>query len=409
MVKTGILKNGIRIIAKKLDGVKSISIGVFVGVGSAFETEKENGISHFIEHVNFKGTKKRSAFDVVRDPESLGIILNAATSKEYTYYYTKSLSEHTEKALEILSDIFIDSIYPEEELEREKGVIKEEINMYEDTPDDVCATELSRAMFGGGAGYGKKILGSKRNIERFTRQDVFNYKQKYYTTDNVVLSFAGELNFEKIIELCDKYFGAMPKTKRRKAPKHVTTNLCREIIRKKKIEQEHVALGFTAPAKEDELFDEYQVIANVLGGSMSSRLFQTIREKMGLCYTIESYLQCYKDCGSLSVYAGVREGCLDKTIEAIFNELKKFKKEGITEEEFSCVKEQIKSSIVFSEESTSAQMTVYGRKFLFENAVYDPSERLSRFDRMSLDKINGTVFNVLDIENYAVSKVVKTR
>ena len=409
MVKTFLLDNGIRIITKKLDGAKSISIGVFVGVGSAFETDKENGISHFIEHVNFKGTKKRTAFDVVRDPESLGIILNAATSKEYTYYYTKSMSEHTEKALEILSDIFIESTYPEDELEREKGVVIEEINMYEDTPDDVCATELSRATFGGGAGSGKRILGTKRNVQRLSRQDVLAYKQKYYTTDNVVLSFAGDLDAENILKLCEKYFGAMPKSKRHKAPRHVTENLCKEIVRKKKIEQEHVALGFTAPSREDELFDEYQVMANVLGGGMSSRLFQTVREKMGLCYTIESYIQSYKDCGSMTVYAGVREGCLDKTVDAVFTELKKFKKYGVTEDEFSCVKEQIKSSIVFSEESTSAQMTVYGRKFLIENAVYDPSERLSRFDKMSLINLNGAIFDSFDIENYAVSKVVKMK
>ena len=272
MVKTGILDNGIKIITKKIDGLKSLSMGVFAGVGSAAETEKENGISHFIEHVNFKGTKKRSAFDVVRDPEALGIMVNAATSKEYTYYYAKTLSEHTENALELLSDIFIDSVYPEDELEREKGVVIEEINMYEDTPDDVCTTELSKAVFGGGTGYGRSILGTKRNIERFTKQDVLDYKKKYYTPDNVVLSFAGDLEADDVMRLCEKYFSRMEKAVKHKEPKRVTSNLCKTIVRKKKIEQEHVAFGFTAPGRNDMFFDEYQIIASVLGGGMSSRL-----------------------------------------------------------------------------------------------------------------------------------------
>ena len=409
MVKTATLDNGIRIVTKKIDSFKSLSMGVFVGVGSAFETERENGISHFIEHVNFKGTKKRTAFDVVRDPEALGILVNAATSKEYTYYYAKTLSEHTENALEILSDIFIDSIYPEDELEREKGVITEEINMYEDTPDDVCTTELSRAISGGGTGYGKSILGSKKNVALFSRENVLDYKKKYYTTDNVVLSFVGDLEADKIFDLCEKYFGRMEKSAKKREPKRVTTNLCKEISRKKKIEQEHVAFGFTAPGRNDEFFDEFQIISSVLGGGMSSRLFQTIREKMGLCYTIDSYIQSYRDCGSLCVYSGVREGCLDKTFNAVMDEMKKFKKEGVDEAEFRCVKEQIKSSIVFAQESTAALMSAYGRKLLFDNEIYDPAERLASFDAITLSRLDAAIKTRLDIDNFALSKVVKIK
>ena len=188
------LNNGIRVVVKKIDGVKSCSIGVFVKAGSCDETDEENGISHFIEHTNFKGTEKRNSFRISWDSDALGIVLNAATSKEYTYYYVKTISEHIAEAFEILSDLFINSVYPAEELDKERGVVIEEINMYEDTPDDVCTTELGGAFYGKSRGYGKTILGSKENIERFTRDDILKYRAKYYTTDNIVLAFVGDIS-----------------------------------------------------------------------------------------------------------------------------------------------------------------------------------------------------------------------
>ena len=406
MVKTFQLDNGIRIIAKRINGFKSLSMGVFVGVGSACETDAENGISHFIEHVNFKGTKKRTAFEVSRDPEALGVMINAATSKEYTYYYAKTLSEHTEKVLEILSDIFIDSVYPPHELEREKGVVIEEINMYEDTPDDVCTNALSRAVFGGGTGYGKAILGTKTNVRSFDREAVLAYKKKYYTTDNVVLSFAGALDFEKIFELCKRYFDRMPATKKSREPERNLVNLCKTSVRRKEIEQEHLALGFSAPKTDGEDLLEYNVIVNVLGGGMSSRLFQTVREQLGLCYTIDAYMQPYNDCGMWGIYAGVGAGASAKTIAAIKEQLDILKKNGITAEEFSYVKEQIKSSMVFVEESTTALMNVYGKRYLLQGDVYDPEKRMKEMNGLDHKKVNEVVFERLDTERFALSKVL---
>ena len=409
MVKVTTLDNGIRVIAKKLDGVKSLSMGVFVGVGSAAETTRENGLAHFIEHVNFKGTKKRTAFDISRDSESLGIMLNAATSKQYTEYYAKTISDHTETALEILADLFLDSVYPDEELEKEKGVVIEEINMYADTPDDVCVTELARAVFGDGSGYGKKILGTVENVSAFKRKDVLSFKKKYYTADKIVLSFVGDLDHDEIFALCEKYFSKVPRTEQRLMPARNTHNLCRKIVTRKDIEQEHVALGFSAPSLTDKDFDEYQIAVHVLGGGMSSRLFQKIREEMGLCYTVDAFIQPYTDCGAWSVYAGVKCGYVKKTIDAVINELRIIKEKGITEEEFYSIKEQIKSSIAFAEESTTALMNVYGKKLLFENAVYDANERMARLDKLSAKAVNDVIFNKMDFENYASSKVLKKR
>ena len=407
MVKTFELNNGIRVIANRLVGFKSLSMGVFVGAGSAYEIEKENGISHFIEHVNFKGTKKRTAFDVSRDPEALGVLINAATSKEYTYYYAKTLSEHTEEILEILADIFINSTYPKEEVEREKGVVIEEINMYDDTPDDVCTNALSRAVFGAETGYGMSILGSKKNVRSFDKQAIQSYKRKYYTTDNIVLAFAGSLDFDKIFNLCEKYFGEMKPSTLKQAPKRNLKNLCKTTVRKKDIEQEHLALGFSAPRFDGDKALEYNIIVNVLGGGMSSRLFQTVREKLGLCYTIDAYMQPYKDCGMWGVYAGVGEGMSNKAIDAIKTELEQLKRNGITADEFNYVKEQIKTSTVFVEESTTSLMNVYGRRYLLLGEVYDPVKRMKELGKLDYKKVNDVVFGDLDVEHFALSKVVK--
>ena len=197
------LKNGIRVVVNKLPGMFSSSIGILVGVGSTSETPEESGISHFIEHVTFKGTKKRTSFDISNESDMLGAQINAYTSKEMTCYYIKSTCDHTDKAFEILSDIFVNSVYKREELDRERGVIIEEINMYEDTPDDVCVELLSQAYFGE-LGFGAPILGPKENIKRFTKKDVNAFKRKYYTTDNIVVSVSGGVDEVQFLELCEK-------------------------------------------------------------------------------------------------------------------------------------------------------------------------------------------------------------
>ena len=407
MIDTFTLNNGIRAVVKKIDGVKSCSIGVFVKAGSCDETAEENGISHFIEHTNFKGTEKRNAFKISWDSDALGVVLNAATSKEYTYYYVKTISEHAEEAFEILSDLFINSVYPAEELDKERGVVIEEINMYEDTPDDVCTTELIGAYYGNTPGYGKTILGPKENIERFTRDDILKYRAKYYTTDNIVLSFVGDIAPDQAKSLAEKYFGCVQKST---SADRITKNLTPVYgtsRRVKDIEQAHLALAFKAAGQNDDLSYCYDVVSNIIGGGMSSRLFQKIREEMGLCYTVYSYLLPYVDSGIITVYAGLNGNKLKDAYGAVMDELKKFKKGGATEEEFNLVREQMKSSLVFAEESTSTQMTMYGRRLLLFNEIYDFDERLNKINSLTLKDINDCVFDLFDIDKFAVSTVGK--
>ena len=401
------LENGIRCIVKKIDGVRSCSAGVFVKVGSADETKEENGISHFIEHVNFKGTDKRSSFQISWDSDSLGIILNAATAKETTYYYTKTISEHLDEAFDILSDLFINSNYPAGELDKERGVVVEEINMYEDTPDDVCTTELSGAYYGNGNGYGRTILGTKKNVLRFTRDDVFAYKKKYYTTDNIVLCFVGDVTKEKAYSLANEKFGAiLPSTSAKRIKRNLTPRFGKT-VRAKDIEQAHLALAFPAVGLNDDRYLYYDFIANVLGGGMSSRLFQRVREELGLCYNVYSYQSLYSDSGTLCVYAGLNGDKLKEAFDAVFDEIRKLKSEGVKQSEFDLVREQIKSSLVFAQESTSSQMTLFGRKLVLSGERFDFDERLKTINSMKLSTLNEYLFDRFDIDRFAVSTVAK--
>ncbi len=406
MIKVFSLENGIKTIVKSFDSVKSCSIGIFVKAGSAYETNMENGISHFIEHTSFKGTNKRNAFQISWDSEALGVVLNAGTTKEYTYYYVKTISEHTEKAFEILADLFNNSIYPELELDKERGVVIEEINMYQDTPDDVCTTELSRAFYGDKPGYGLPILGPKENIQAFTKQDILNYREKYYTTDNIVISFAGDISEDTARKLSEQYFGGLPKTNGKKLDIDVKA-LYGNSKKVKDIEQAHLALAFDAVSYTDDKFDYYDIVTSALGGGMSSRLFRKIREELGLCYNIYSYFSPYSNSGAMCVYAGLNNEKLQSAYDAIMEELRLFKKQGITEEEFSLIREQIKSSVVFAQESTAYQMTLYGKRMLLFNEVYDFDKKLENLNKITLDDVNEFIFNCLNFDMFATSVVAK--
>ncbi len=403
------LKNGIKVIVNKIDGVFSISCGILVGAGSAMETQSENGISHFIEHVNFKGTKKRSAFEISSDIDKIGAQINAFTSKEFTCYYFKSIGEHFSKAFEILSDLFVNSVYNEEELDKERGVIIEEIKMYDDTPDEVCSDNLLNAYYGNG-GYGWTILGNAENINRFTRNDVLDYIKRYYTTDNIVVSIAGAVDEKEAKELCEKYLGCLPMTKKAEQPNINMINLCQHVACEKDIQQANIALAFDGVNLTSEKADDFSVACGVLGGGMSSRLFQTVREKMGLCYSVYSYATSYINCGHTTVYAGVGLDNAQKAFDAIIKEIKSLRENGVTKEEFLRTREQIKSSFIFSQESTPAQMILFGKYLLLTGKIFDISERLNNINNLTLEGVNYEIskgFNVDEISTCIVGKGVK--
>ena len=384
MVITKQFPGGLRLVVNKMEGLYSVSMGVLVGTGSCFESAEENGISHFIEHMMFKGTNKRNAFEISDAMDRIGAQVNAFTSKDITCYYAKSTSDHAEEAFEILADFVSDSIFPEEEMAREKGVVCEEIAMAEDMPDDLCRDVLAQAFYGE-EGYGRTILGPAENVRSFTREDLKKYVAERYNPKNLVVCFAGNIGMEEACALVEKYFPSaladVPFNKREKKISFAQSSL----YKFKDIEQVHIAYGYPSLPRDDKLMDASILVNNILGGGMSSRLFQKVREQMGLAYTVYSYISSYTEGSILYVYAGINPSNVGKAQEAIFKTIEDFRRDKFTKEEFLREKEQLKSSLIFSQESTISQMTMCAKQMLYKNKVINFSERIKEIENITME------------------------
>ena len=376
------LDNGIRLIVKEMSGLMSVSMGIIVGTGACVESDSEDGISHFIEHMLFKGTKKRTAFQISDRMDAIGAQVNAFTSKDITCYYAKSTSNHAAEAFEVLSDLFLNSVFPEEELKREKGVVVEEISMNEDTPDDLCLDLLSKAFFGE-ENYGRNILGSKKNVKGFTREDIQAYMKDRYTADNIVISMAGNISVALAEELVCKYFSQVPSVKVQKRALNVNLK-SKNLYKSKDIEQMHIAIAYPSMKRYEKLCDATQIMNAVLGGSMSSRLFQTVREELGLAYTVYSYVTTYEQSGALTVYAGVNAEHYMQSNEDIEKCIGNLRKKDLTEDEFKRGKEQLLSSLIYAQESTSSQMLLYGKELIYSGRLYDFEDRVGKLNAVTL-------------------------
>lgn len=404
MVYSKKFDNGLRLVIENMEGCVSVSCGVLVNTGSANESAENNGISHFIEHTMFKGTPSRTAFDISDQIDRIGGQINAYTSKERTCYYTKSTAEHLNDTLEILSDIFFNSEFKSEELKKEKGVIIEEINMCEDSPEDLCLDLLMESFYGR-TGLGQTILGSIKNVKSFTKEDVKAYMDKYYTADNVIISIAGKVDIESAERTVEKLF-ANNFDNKKSCVKAKTDIQCKtNLYRTKKIEQTHIALSMPALSVIDEDGDTLNIANMVFGGGMSSRLFQSVREKLGLAYSVYSSYSPYKDCGNLEVYAGVNTNSREKALRAIIDELESFRKNGITKEEFIRGKEQIKSAFIMSRESTVSQMFLIARYLICFNEEFDYEKKIDKFDRIKIDDVNRVISKIFDYKKASSATV----
>ncbi len=403
MVKTKVLDNGIRLIVKEMEGLLSVTMGVLVGTGSAYERDDEDGISHFTEHMMFKGTKTRTAFELSDAFDALGAQVNAFTGKDLTCYYTKSTSDHASEAFGLLSDLFLNSTFPEEEIEREKGVVLEEINMDEDSPEDLCLDMLARATFGR-EGYGRNILGPASNVKGFTRAHLLRYQEERYRAENIVVSFAGNISFEEAEELCERYFGALPAGNFTKREKKVRLLFGNE-FKQKPIEQAHLGVSFPSVTRESEKLQAVQVMNLILGGGMSSRLFKKVREELGLAYSVYSYSTHYEEVGTLTVYAGVNAQKAEETAKAIVEVVNEFKKKGVSNEEFLRGREQMKSSLIFAQENTSSQMLLYGKHMLYTGTVYDFERKMDELSALTRNDVLSAIESHFDLSQTAVSSV----
>ncbi|MBO5783109.1 MAG: insulinase family protein [Clostridia bacterium] len=403
MVNSYTFDNGLKLIVKQMDGLLSVTMGILVGVGGAYESDREDGISHYIEHMQFKGTNKRNAQEISVAFDNIGAQVNAFTSKDITCYYSKATSARAEQAFEILSDLFLNSTFPEEEAVREKGVIVEEIAMNEDTPDDLCLDLLSNAMYGK-SGYGRNILGPVDNVKGSTKADVDAYKAKFYRPENIVISFAGAVSFAQAKAMVERYFSGMVGGKFIQPQKHIVQQNC-SLFKNKPIEQAHLAIGYPGVARASSNLEAVQIMNTLLGSGMSSRLFQEVREKLGLAYSVYSYSSHYRECGHFSIYAGVNPKNIAQAYEAILQVIQTAKKVGVSKEEFFRAREQLRSGSIFSQESTSSQMLWYGRNLLLEDKIDSFEALQERYDRVTLDDVMQALENIFNESKRSVALV----
>lgn len=396
-------ENGLRLVVNRMDSLMSVTMGILVHTGASQESDSEDGISHFIEHMMFKGTKKRTAFQISDEMDRIGAQMNAFTAKDITCYYVKSTTGHATEAFEILADLFLESTFPEDELEREKGVVIEEINMNEDTPDDLCLDLLATAYFGE-RGYGRNILGPRENVAGFTVADINSYIDKHYSPQNIVVSMAGNIDVKAAETMVAKYFASHNKRCCDRKPVKIELK-AQSLVRKKDIEQVHIGIAYPSVKRYDKLFDATQIMNAVFGGGMSSRLFQTVREKLGLAYTVYSYVTSYDEAGALSVYAGVNSEKYLQSVEAIYDCIENIKKKDITKEEFERGKEQLISSSIFSQESTSSQMLIFGKELIYRDKIYNFEERVNRISAVTLDDVMDAIDLNFDSSKRAISLV----
>lgn len=392
MHKIFTLNNGLRVVMDRIDGVNSISVGVMIKNGSRNETLKLNGISHFIEHMFFKGTYNRSAKQIAEEIENVGGQINAFTSKEATCYYIKALNTHLDVSLDILSDMLLNSKFDEDDIEKEKGVVIEEINMNEDNPEDVLDNIHSKASFGDNS-LAYPILGTIEKIRSLTRKDIIDFIEEKYTPHNSVISICGKFNEEEVIKLVEKYFGKW-ESKKVYMPEYEGTEIkSNSVFIKKEIEQLHIGLGIQGLPFEDERGYALVLLNNILGGGASSILFQKVREELGLCYSIYSYPQPFKNAGIVNIYVGLSKEYADKALKVIKKEIENFVQNGITEEELKINKEKIKANYILGLESTSSKMFANAKSLLFRNKIRTEEDVIKKVDNISKEDIDYVLKN----------------
>lgn len=394
MIDKHISKNGLRIVLEKVPAVRSVTIGIWILTGSRNETVQNNGISHFLEHMFFKGTKTRSAQDIAEAFDSIGGQINAFTSKEYTCFYAKVLDTHKDYALEILADMFFNSKFDEEEMEREKKVVYEEIKMYEDTPDDIVHDLLAKASYGEHP-LGYPILGTEEHLKTFTPTLLREYIAQRYTPDNVVISIAGNVE-ESFINTVEDYFGKYEASAKDNPMIVKPTFIAESIERNKDTEQAHLCLGFNGLPQGDKNIYSLVIMNNVLGGSMSSRLFQDIREKQGLAYSVFSYHSTFLDNGLLTIYAGTGKDQLPLLRDTVRKTLDILIKDGLSEKELRNSKEQLKGNLMLGLESTNSRMSRNGRNELLLQRHRTLDEIIKEIDAVNHQSIKQVIKQVFD-------------
>lgn len=373
------LKNGIRVVSESRPDLETVAIGIWADVGARHESKRLNGVSHFLEHMLFKGTKSRSAKDIVLDVEAVGGQINAYTTRDNTTFYARVLKDDLPLALDVLSDIVINSVCDPREVEREKDVILQEIGQALDTPDDIVFDHLQAAAYGDHA-IARPILGEPNIIKAFTQQDLLGYLQNHYVGANLVVSAVGNLEHAKLVKMVENQLGHLPAGARQHNIPAVYSGGRKE--EKRDLEQAHLALGWEAASFHDDDYYALQVYSTILGGGMSSRLFQEIREERGLAYSVYSFSSSHADTGMLGIYAGTGPAMLGELAPVIKSEMASLA-EGPTDIEFKVAVSQLKASLMMALEATTSRMEQLGRQLLVFDKIIPVSEMLANVDAVS--------------------------
>jgi len=396
------LPNGLTIITEQMTHIRSASIGIWLETGSRDEDPEWNGISHFIEHMVFKGTKHRTAEEIARQVDSIGGNMDAFTAKECICFNVKVLDEHVPTALDILGDLVLNPVFDASDIARERGVILEEIKMDEDNPD-YLVHEIFTQNFWKDHPLGKPILGTKETVKRFERQPVLDAYARRFVPGNIIVSAAGNLDHDRFVELVTRHFEHMKPLENgfhSSAPKIVSRIILRN---KKALEQVQLCLGVPAHPIAHEKRHAGYVLNTLLGGGMSSRLFQNIRERQGLAYSIYSDLNPYRDTGCLAVYAGTSLASASKVVQSVVSEFHKLKTEPVPEEELRRSKAQLKGSLMLSLESSTARMSNLARQAMYFDRYYDLDELIQRIEAVTVEDLTSLANEFFKTESVAVT------
>ncbi len=399
--RKSILPNGIRVVTERMEHVRSVAVGVWVETGSRHEPEDRAGMSHLIEHLVFKGTATRTAGEIARTMDSVGGQMDAFTAKEHTCFYVQVLDEHLPLAVELLTDILLHPLFNAEELEREKSVVLQEIKMVEDTPDDVIH-DLFAAQIWDGHPLGRPILGTREAVGGYGREVALRHFGEEYVPSRIMIAVAGNATHDRVVDLFRAHFDGFQRVPVARTDAPATLKPGVNIVQKT-LEQVHLVMGF--PGLHHSAPERYalSVLNDVIGGSMSSRLFQEIRERQGLVYSIHSGVQAYADTGTLYIYAATDPPNFSKMLKSTLKEIRDLKKHGVTEEELRRAKDHLKGSLMLSLESTSSRMNRLAKHEMHHGSFLTMDQMLAAVDAVRHEEVQALISELLDEERLALT------
>lgn len=380
-----VLENGVKILSEKMEHIRSISLGIWVGVGSRDEMERENGISHFVEHMIFKGTRNRSGLQIAKELDAIGGLCNAFTGKEHTCYHSKVLDKHLSTLAEILSDIFLNSIFDPQDMDRERQVILQEINMMEDTPEDRIHVLFNRLCWIDHP-LGMCVLGTDETVSNIRKETILDYINRYYTPTRIIITAAGNIEHDALVAHFEPFFKSIDSGNEdpsRSIP-HVHSDIS---CQWKDLEQVHICLGGKAPNLSTDVRFAAAVLNTILGGNMSSRLFQEIREKRGLAYSLYSFLSAYMDTGVMGVYVGTEPSQVNQVLEIINREIRKIRGGEVSKADLSAAREHLMGGVLLGAENTDVRMMRLAKNdYVFGRYVsYD--ELVAKLQEVTVDQV----------------------